>query len=146
MLIDVRKIADRIRRAGALVTSVLSSMLKVVSPQWTKAEATWDGWTLTKRVIAGCVIGILALTAWKFSLDVTRLVSGSYRSAYAYGHGQNLTKSDISGMAHMSDISSLQRQIDALKSQLSSVRDMTEKEQASKITTGSIQQSKKKRR
>lgn len=146
MLIDARTIGTRIKRAGALVTSVLSSMLKVVSPQWTKAEATWDGWTLTKRITAGCLIGVLALAVWKFGLDITRLASGSYRSAYAYGNGQNLTKSDISGMAHMSDISSLQRQIDSLKSDLSSIDDKLDKAQASKITTGSIQQPKKKRR
>ena len=145
MLIDFRTAWTKVKAYFAKTTSVLSSMLKVVSPQWTKAEAAWDGWTLTKRIIAGCIIGVVALTAWKFSLDITRLVSGSYRSAYAYGHGQSVTKSDISGMAHMSDISRIQRQVDEIKSQLSKIDDTIDKAQVSRITTGSIPAKKKRR-
>lgn len=145
MLIDYRTAWTKTKAYFAKTTSVLSGMLKVVSPQWSKAETTWDGWTLTKRIIAGCIIGAFALTAWKFSLDITRLVSGSYRSAHAYGYGQNVSRSDLSGMAHVSDISAIQRQIDDLKSQLSKIDDTIDKAQASKITTGSLPTKKKRR-
>lgn len=145
MLIDYRTAWAKVKAYFAKTTSVLSGMLKALSPQWAKAEATWDGWTLTKRGIAVVILSAGALLAWKFSLDITRLVSGSYRSAYAYGHGQSVTKSDISGMAHMSDISRIQRQIDDLKSELASIDDKLDKAQASRITTGSIPAKKKRR-
>ena len=145
MLLDYRTAWGKIKSAWAKTTSVLSSMLKVVSPQWSKAETTWDGWTVTKRGIALGILAVGAVFAWKFSLDITRLVSGSYRSAHAYGYGQNVSRSDLSGMAHMSDISHIQRQIDDLKSQLSKIDDTLDKAQASKITTGSLQAKKKRR-
>ena len=145
MLLDYRTLWTKIKSASTKTTSVLSSMLKVVSPQWVRAEMTWDGWTVTKRGIALGILAVGALFAWKFSIDITRLVSGSYRSAHAYGYGQNVSRSDLSGMAHMSDISRIQRQIDDLKSQLSKIDDTIDKAQASKITTGSLPAKKKRR-
>lgn len=145
MLLDYRTAWTKAKIAWAKTTSVLSSMLKIVSPQWSKAETTWDGWTVTKRGIALGILAVGALFAWKFSLDITRLVSGSYRSAHAYGYGQNVSRSDLSGMAHMSDISAIQRQIDDLKSELASIDDKFDKAQAqsSRITTGSLPKKKK---
>lgn len=145
MLLDYRTLWTKIKSLLAKTTSVLSSMLKVVSPQWSKAETTWDGWTVTKRGIALGILAVGALFAWRFSIDITRLVSGSYRSAHAYGYGPSVTKSDISGMAKMSDISRIQRQVDDLKSQLSKIDDTLDKAQASKITTGSLPAKKKRR-
>lgn len=145
MLLDYRTAWGKIKNAWAKTTSVLSSMLKVVSPQWSKAETTWDGWTVTKRGIALGILTVGAVFAWKFSLDITRLVSGSYRSAHAYGYGQNVSRSDISGMAKVSDIRRIQRQIDDLKAQLSKIDDTIDKAQASKITTGSLPTKKKRR-
>ncbi len=145
MLIDFRTAWTKVKAYFAKTTSVLSSMLKVVSPQWTKAEAAWDGWTVTKRGIALGILAVGAVLAWKFSIDITRLVSGSYRSAHAYGYGQNVSRSDISGMAKVSDIRRIQRQIDDLKAQLSKIDDTIDKAQASKITTGSLPTKKKRR-
>ena len=145
MLLDYRTAWSKIKNTWAKTTSVLSSMLKVVSPQWSKAETTWDGWTVTKRGIALGILAVGAVLAWKFSIDITRLVSGSYRSAHAYGYGQNVSRSDISGMAKVSDIRRIQRQIDDLKAQLSKIDDTIDKAQASKITTGSLPTKKKRR-
>lgn len=145
MLLDYRTAWSKIKNTWAKTTSVLSSMLKVVSPQWSKAETTWDGWTVTKRGIALGILAVGAVLAWKFSIDITRLVSGSYRSAHAYGYGQNVSRSDISGMAKVSDIRRIQRQIDDLKAQLSKIDDTIDKAQASKITTGSLPTKKKQR-
>lgn len=134
MLLDYRSLWTKIKSAWAKTTSVISSMLKVVSPQWVRADAAWKAWDLTKRGIAlGLIAGGL-IAAYQFKIDITQL-----------GRGIQATRSDMSAMAHVSQISSIQRQIDELKSQLSEIRDTSSKAQASKITTGSIKAKSKRR-
>ena len=134
MLLDYRTAWGKIKNAWAKTTSVLSSMLKIASPQWVRAEAAWKVWTWTKRGIALGVLAGGAMLAYQFGADITRL-----------DLGMKATRSDISGMAKVSDISRIQRQIDDLKSQLSKIDDTIDKAQASKITTGSIPAKKKRR-
>ena len=133
MLLDVRKTWAKIKDGFAKVTSVISSMLKVVSPQWVRADAAWKAWTWTKRGIA---LGLLtggAIIAHQFSVSIANL-----------GHSMQIARSDMSSMAKASDISSLQRQIDEIKSQLSKIDDTIDNAQASRITTGSIPKKKTK--
>lgn len=143
MLVDYRKALTRILDYAKQATSVVSDAIAIFIPQWAKAENAWKGYNLAKKAMFATVIAGSVFLALKFSVDIGRLSLGSYRSAYAYGHGQSVTKSDISGMAHMSDISRIQRQVDEIKSQLSKIDDTIDKAQASRITTGSIQQPKK---
>lgn len=134
MLLDVRKTWAKIKDGFAKVTSVISSMLKVVSPQWVRADAAWKAWTWTKRGIA---LGLLtggAIIAHQFSVSIANL-----------GHSMQIARSDMSSMAKASDISRMQRQIDDLKSELASIDDKLDKAQASRITTGSIKAKSKRR-
>lgn len=140
-MVDTAKIEAEAKELAAETTSVISSLLGTWNPRWPRFVETWKGWSLRKKGIALVLAAAACGFVSAFGVSTLRLISGSYRSAYAYGHGQNLTKSDISGMAHMSDISDIQRQIDGLKSQLASIDDKIDSAVAHKpaqITTGSI--------
>ena len=118
-------------------TSVVSDMLGTFSPQWLKAEGKWKSYRPGKKAIAVCILALLGVAAWKFSVDVTRLAFGSYRAASVYGQGREVTRADIaaavSKLPAEEDVSNLQAQIDALRAELASI-DKT----PAKITTGSL--------
>lgn len=143
MLLDYRTLRTKIKSAWAKTTSVLSSMLKIVSPQWIRAETAWKAWTWTKRGIAlGVLVGV-GVFAWRSGAELPRLAENSARPSYVFG--KRVTSDDLKNLADKSDISRIQRQIDDLKSQLSKIDDTIDKAQAqsSRITTGSLPKKKK---
>lgn len=142
---DIEKVEADAKALASETTSIMSGMLSAINPRWTRFAETWKSWSLRKKAIALVIVASFGGFVSAFGVSTLRLISGSYRSAYAYGHGQGVTKSDVSGMAHMSDISRIQRQVDEIKSQLSKIDDTIDKAQASRITTGSIPAKKKRR-
>lgn len=146
-MVDTAKLEAEAKAVAAEVESAASGLLGVLWPRWERFKTKWQSDTLRKKVITAVLIVAAGGFIWYFGLSVGRLTLGSYRSAYAYGHGENVTRADITAsikdMSSKADISDLQKQIDAIKSDIVSMDDRFDKAEASKITTGSITKKRK---
>lgn len=107
----------------ATSTSLISDILKIVWPQWLRAETMWKAWTWTKRGMAVGILAVGGLLAWKFSVDITRLSIGSFRAASTFGRNLEVTKNDLKSMrdeltAKLAAIAKKQEAADAMIDQL----------------------------
>jgi hypothetical protein len=140
---DLKTVEAEAKAVAAETTSVLSSLLGTWNPRWPRFVETWRGWSLRKRIEAGVVVVLLSGFVWYFGLSVMRLGIGGYRSAYAYGHGDYVTRTEVKAVKDniMATLASVptQAQFSDLEAK---VNELEAKVQAAdkpaQITTGSI--------
>jgi len=137
-MVTMQKIEDDAKAVIAESESVVSSALEAASPRWTKLKAAWIGWSMRKKFIAVAIAVVGLACAWEFSVDVGQLMMGSYRSAYSYGHGMNVTPDQVSDLSKRMD--TLEAENHQMRIELSAVEDKLSNadKKPAKITTGSI--------
>lgn len=94
-MVDTAKIETEAKAIVAETESAASSLLSSLLPRWEKFKNTWQNDSLRKKVITATLIAVAGVFVWYFGLSIGRLTIGSYRSAYAYGHGDYVTRSEI---------------------------------------------------
>jgi hypothetical protein len=142
-MVDTAKIEAEAKAVAAETTSVLSSLLGTWNPRWPRFVETWRGWPLRKRIEAGIAVAIFCGGIWYFGLSAWHLGVGGYRSAYAYGHGDYVTRTEVKAVKDniMATLASVptQAQFSDLEAK---VNELEAKVQAAdkpaQITTGSI--------
>jgi hypothetical protein len=149
---DLKTVEAEAKQVAAETTSVISSLLGTWNPRWPRFVETWRGWNTRKRIEAGIAVAIFCGGVWYFGLSVWHLGVGSYRSAYAYGHGQNVTPDDVKAQIGAA-VSSLRAslptrdQVDNLDAKVKELDARLEaaklSEKPAPITTGSIPKKKK---
>lgn len=137
-MVTMQKIEDEANAVIAETESVVSTALEAASPRWTKLVAAWKSWSMRKKLIAVTIAVVALVCAWEFSVDVGRLMLGSYRSAYSYGHGMNVTPDQVSDLSKRMD--TLESDNHQMRIELSAVEDKLSNvdKKPAKITTGSI--------
>src|SRR6185312_8619843 len=141
-MVTMQKIEDDAKAVIAESESVVSSALEAASPRWTKLKAAWIGWSMRKKFIAVAIAVVGLACAWEFSVDVGQLMMGSYRSAYSYGHGMNVTPDQVSAMSRRMDV--MEADIHQGQIELRAVEDKLSTT-PKPITTGSITHHKKRK-
>ena len=94
-MVDTAKLEAEAKAVAAEVESAASGLLGALWPRWEKFKATWRSDTMRKKVITAVLIVAAGGFAWYFGLGVGRLALGSYRSAYAYGHDDYVTRVEV---------------------------------------------------
>lgn len=101
-MVDKAEIESRVKAdvklAGDIATettSVVSSLFGMFNPRWPRFVDTWRGWNTRKRIEACVAVAIFCGGVWYFGLSVWYLGVGGYRSAYAYGHGDYVTRTEV---------------------------------------------------
>lgn len=138
----VQKVESELKSIVAEAESTASGLLGTISPQWTKFAALWKSWSLQKKIIGSIVIIGVGIVLWAFSVDLSRLVLGSYRSAYTYGRGLEVDPSEVKGdiALALKGVPS-QAAFDALTARVAKIEAASKSNAPaapSRITTGSI--------
>lgn len=152
---DIEKVEADAKALAFETTSVMSGMLSAINPRWTRFAETWKSWSLRKKAIALVIVASFGGFVSAFGVSTLRLISGSYRSAYAYGHGQGITASDVNDRIEAAitaarasaptraQFNDLEAKVHQLEINLDVLGDQLSKQPA-KITTGSIPKKKTK--
>lgn len=144
-MVDTAKIEAEAKELAAETTSVISSLLGTWNPRWPRFVETWKGWSLRKKGIALVLAAAACGFVSAFGVSTLRLISGSYRSAYAYGHGQNVTPSEVkdqitaalASAPTRAQFNDLEAKVHQIEVEMQAVEDRLSASPA-QITTGSI--------
>jgi hypothetical protein len=138
-MVNLTKLETEAKSIVAETESAASGILGTISPQWAKFVTLWKSWSLKKKIIGGIVIGVSLAVLWAFSVDIGRLVLGSYRSAYTYGHSLEVDPSEVKG-----DIATALKGVpskadfDALTARVTKLETEKQTQSTTKIMTGVI--------
>lgn len=94
-MVDTKKIKAEVNQVVAEAESAASGLMGMITPRWNQFVAKWKTYSLRKKVITGVLIVAGIGVCWEFGISTGRLVVGSYRSAYAYGHGDYVTRTEV---------------------------------------------------
>lgn len=151
-MVDTAKLKTDAKAAVAEVESAASGLLGALWPRWEKFKTTWQSDTLRKKVITAGLIVAAGGFAWYFGLGVGRLALGSYRSAYAYGHDDYVTRAEVKAAKDNvletvlasaptnAQFSDLETKVQGMESRINALE---KKPEPAQITTGSIAKKRK---